>query len=42
MAASPTSLEALDGLIRSLRKAGGAAEEAKAYQAYRDLVAKKK
>ena len=42
VAASPTSLEALDGLIRSLRKAGGAAEEAKAYQAYRDLVAKKK
>jgi len=39
VAASPTSLEALDGLIRALRKAGGQAKAAQAYQDYRTTVA---
>jgi len=39
VAASPTSLDALDGLIRSLRKVGGQAKAADAYQAYRTMVA---
>jgi len=41
VAASPTSLEALDGLIRALRKTGGQANVADAYQSYRDMVAAK-
>jgi len=42
VAANPTSLEALDGLVRSLRKAGGQAKAAQAYQDYRALVSAKK
>jgi len=42
VAAAPTSLEALDGLIRALRKVGGQAKAAEAYQSYRTLVAAKK
>jgi len=43
VAANPSSLEALDGLIRSLRKVGGGKEKAaQAYQDYRSLVAAKK
>ena len=38
VAASPTSLEAIDGLIRSLRKAGNGVNAAKAYQTYRDSL----
>jgi len=41
VAASPTSLEALDGLIRALRKVGGQAKAADAYQGYRTMVATK-
>ena len=41
VAANPTSLEALDGLIRSLRKSGGKAKVADAYQAYRLSLGKK-
>jgi len=42
VAASPASLEALDGLIRALRKAGGQAKAADAYQGYRTVVSAKK
>lgn len=42
VAASPTSLEALDGLIRTLRKVGNRASVAKAYQDYRDSLAQAK
>jgi len=42
VAANPASLEALDGLIRSLRKVGGQAKEAEVYQDYRTMVAAKK
>ena len=43
IAANPTSLEALDGLIRSLRRIGSKTSLAQAYQRYRDsLVAKKR
>lgn len=43
VAASPTSLDALDGLIRAFRKVGGKESAARAYQRYRDsLVAKPK
>ena len=38
VAASPTSLDALDGLIRGLRRVGGRAKDAQAYQSYRDSV----
>ena len=38
VAASPTSLEALDGLIRALGRVGGRAKDAKAYQGYRDSL----
>ena len=38
VAASPTSLEALDGLIRALRKAGDREKAASAYQIYRDSL----
>lgn len=39
VAANPSDLSALDGLIRSLQKVGGRKKDAAAYQAYRDLVA---
>ena len=39
VAANPSDLTALDGLIRSLQKVGGRRKDAAAYQAYRDLVA---
>ena len=41
IAANPTSLEALDGLIRALRKSGGKAKVAEAYQSYRNSLGKK-
>jgi len=42
VAANPVSLEALDGLVRALRKVGGQAKAAQAYQEYRTQVAAKK
>lgn len=42
VAANPGSLDAIDGLIRALRKAGGRAKVAEAYQEYRTLVASKR
>ncbi|MBO7721437.1 MAG: tetratricopeptide repeat protein [Kiritimatiellae bacterium] len=42
VAASPSSLDALDGLIRALRRVGGKANIAKAYQSYRDSMPVKK
>ena len=42
VAASPTSAEALDGLIRALRKTGSGAKAAQAYQGYRDELTRKK
>ena len=41
VAANPASLEAIDGLIRALRKSGGKAKVAEAYQRYRDSLGKK-
>ena len=41
VAANPNSLEAIDGLIRALRKSGGKSQVADAYQAYRSSLAKK-
>ena len=41
VAANPASLEAIDGLIRALRKSGGKAKVAEAYQRYRDSLARK-
>ena len=41
IAANPTSMDALDGLIRALRKTGGKSRVADAYQQYRDSLAKK-
>ena len=41
VAANPASLEAIDGLIRALRKSGGKAKVAEAYQGYRDSLGKK-
>ena len=41
VAANPTSLEAIDGLIRALRKSGGKAKVAESYQRYRDSLGKK-
>jgi tetratricopeptide (TPR) repeat protein len=38
VAANPSDLSAIDGLIRSLQKVGGRKKDAVAYQAYRDLV----
>ena len=38
VAASPASREALDGLIRALRKVGNKASVAQAYQEYRDSL----
>ena len=40
VAASPTSLEAIDGLIRALRKGGKDAKSAQAYQLYRESLKK--
>jgi len=42
MAADPANFMAIDGLIRALRKVGGKNEIASAYQAYRDLITKKR
>ena len=42
VAASPTSFDALDGLIRALRKTGGKAKVAQAYQLYRESIPVKK
>ena len=41
IAANPVSLDAIDGLIRVLRKGGKADKVANAYQKYRDSLAKK-
>ena len=41
IAANPTSLEAIDGLIRALRKGGKADKVTTAYQKYRDSLGKK-
>ena len=41
VAANPNSLDALDGLIRALRKIGGKEKVAAAYQAYRTSLARK-
>ena len=38
VAANPSSLDAIDGLIKALRKMGGRQKEAAAYQRYRDLL----
>ena len=38
IAASPTSFDAIDGLIRALRKVGGKANVAAAYQQYRESI----
>ncbi len=40
VAANPSSIPAIDGLIKALRKVGGRQKDAAAYQAYRDMVAK--
>lgn len=39
MAANPSSLDAIDGLIRALRRTGGQKKIAQAYQNYRDAIA---
>ena len=41
VAANPVSLEAIDGLIRALRKSGGKTKVTEAYQRYRDSLGKK-
>ena len=38
VAANPTSLDAIDGLIKAMRKMGGHQKDAAAYQRYRDLL----
>ena len=38
VAASPTSLMAIDGLIRALQRSGGRKAEARAYQLYRESI----
>lgn len=38
VAANPASLDAIDGLIRSIRKANGDRKIAQAYQGYRDIL----
>jgi tetratricopeptide (TPR) repeat protein len=38
VAANPSSLSAIDGLIRSLRRVGGKTKVAQAYQLYRDSL----
>ena len=42
VAASPTRLEALDGLVRALQRVGGRREDARAYQQYRDFLAQRR
>lgn len=42
VAANPASLDAIDGLIRSIRKTGTDAKVAQAYQAYREMLPKGK
>lgn len=42
LAANPFSLEAVDGLIRSIRKANGDKKVSQAYQSYRDMLSTKK
>lgn len=42
IAASPTSLEALDGLVRALRKVGKNGKVAEAYQQYRETLPSRK
>lgn len=42
VAANPTSLDAIDGLIRAVRKTGGSEKISRAYQAYRDTLTKGK
>ena len=38
VAASPTSITAIDGLIRALQRSGGNKDEARAYQLYRESI----
>ena len=38
VAANPTSVEALDGLVRALQRVGGRRSDAQAYQQYRDSL----
>lgn len=38
VATAPYKIDAIDGLIRALRRAGGANAEAQAYQSYRDFL----
>ena len=38
VAASPTSIQALDGLIRALQRSGGHKTDAQAYQLYRESI----
>ncbi|MBQ3290692.1 MAG: tetratricopeptide repeat protein [Kiritimatiellae bacterium] len=38
VAADPTSFDALDGLIRALRRVGGRTKDAQAYQLYRESI----
>ena len=38
VAANPSSIPAIDGLIKALRKVGGRQKEAAAYQRYRDSL----
>lgn len=42
MAADPSNVQAIDGLIKALRKVGGKNDIAAAYQSYRDLITKKR
>jgi len=42
LAANPTDVNAIDGLIRALRKCGGRAAEAEVYQKYRNDLPRKK
>ena len=42
VAASPTRIEALDGLIRALQRVGGRRADAQAYQQYRDSLTDRK
>ena len=42
VAANPSSIPAIDGLIKALRKVGGRQKEAAAYQSYRDSISKPK
>ena len=38
VAASPTSITAIDGLVRALQRSGGHRDEARAYQLYRESI----